>query len=73
MTKITKSTFINLANRNVGNGLLGTGESNFELAQTYAKQKAIEFAEWLDTHYHGKASNEELYNLYLQSKTTNDK
>ena len=49
--EITEADFINLANKCVGEGLLRTGEANFELAKEYAKEKSIEFAEWKDNNY----------------------
>ncbi len=49
---IDESDFINLANKVVGVGLIGTGEKYFELANEYAEQEAIGFAEFIkDNHY----------------------
>jgi hypothetical protein len=48
--EITEADFVNLANDCVGIGLLPTGNRNYALAKSYAKQQSIEFAEWMQRY-----------------------
>lgn len=49
--EINDIDFINLANHNVGKGLLQTGKSNFELAQKHAMNESIAFIKWAVYNY----------------------
>lgn len=69
--EITEEDFVNLANSCVGEGLLKTGQLNYELAKDVAKQEAIAFKKFWDNFNPpiGKFPNdEELYTLYLKDK-----
>ncbi len=68
---LSVADFINLANSNVGEGLLRTGENNFELAKSFARQEAIEFYKWI-LHCDvviGNLTPEAIYDYFFESKT----
>jgi hypothetical protein len=77
-----KSTFLHLQNGN--NVIDGDADCAFEAMDIYAKQEAIEFAEWASYHFDKRIINgvvlwkpineaqllstEAIYNFYLKSK-----
>ncbi len=73
MNEINEASFVNLANKCVGDGLIPTGIANFELAKEYAKQEIKLALEWAGNHAYdviqmSSWENDELFNLFQESK-----